>query len=193
MSRKLKLTDILVTIVIAIVFGIIYKFWGPVYDFVKPLGLHIDQLVYGMWFIAAPVAFLVLRKPGVALLAEVAAASGEFLVGSEWGLQTLVAGVVQGLFAELIFMAFRYKRFNMGITILAAIASAIGSIIMDFSYGYIDDLALWNLALYLIARIIGSILIAGVFAFYLVRALEATGVTNVVRPIDPKDFDELYQ
>lgn len=74
-SKGLKLTDILVTIVIAVVFGLIYKIWGPAYDLMKPLGLHAEQLMYGMWFMAGTFAYLIIRKPGVAILAEVAAAT----------------------------------------------------------------------------------------------------------------------
>ena len=98
-SKKLRLSDILVTIVIAIVFGAVYKLWSPVYYAVKPFGLQLDQLVYGMYFIASTVAYLIVRKPGVALIAEVGAASAEFVTGSEWGLTVLMSGILQGLFA----------------------------------------------------------------------------------------------
>jgi energy-coupling factor transport system permease protein len=190
-SKQLKLADILTTIVIAIVFGIVYKLWGPFYYFVKPFGLHLDQLIYGMWFIAAIVAFLIIRKPGVALLAEVAAASGEFIVGSEWGLEVLLYGFLQGLFAEAVFAIFRYKRFNVFVASLAAISSTLASLIMDFYKGYIDELALWNLMLFIGARFVGAILIAGIFAYYLVKALEATGVTQLVRPASTEDYEAL--
>ncbi|NBI28508.1 ECF transporter S component [Chengkuizengella marina] len=190
-NKGLKLTDILVTIVIAIVFGIVYKLWTPVYYAVKPFGLHFDQLIYGMWFIAATVAFLIIRKPGVALIAEIAAASGEFIVGSEWGLEVLIYGVLQGLFAEFVFAAVRYKRYDILIASLAAIASAIASLLFDYYKGYLDDLVAWNLLLYIVARVVGSIAIAGVFAYYLVKALEATGVTNLVRPASKEDYDAL--
>ncbi|MBH8596489.1 ECF transporter S component [Thermoactinomyces sp. CICC 10523] len=191
MKKGLKLTDILVTIVISIVFGIIYKVWGPLYYAIKPFGLHLDQFIYGMWFIAANVAYLIIRKPGVALLAEIAASSGEFIMGSEWGLEVLLYGVVQGLFAELVFAAFRYKRFGLIVLSLAAAAAAVGSLIMDQYKGYIGDLALWNLVLYIVVRLIGAIVISGVFGHYLVKALEATGVTNLVRPASQKDYDAL--
>ncbi|MGG3739433.1 ECF transporter S component [Aeribacillus pallidus] len=190
-SKQLKLADILTTIVIAIVFGIVYKLWGPFYYFVKPFGLHLDQLIYGMWFIAAIVAFLIIRKPGVALLAEVAAASGEFIVGSEWGLEVLLYGFLQGLFAEAVFAIFRYKRFNVFVASLAAISSTLASLIMDFYKGYIDELALWNLMLFIGARFVGAILIAGIFAYCLVKALEATGVTQLVRPAPTEDYEAL--
>ncbi len=192
MTKKgLKLTDILVTIVISIAFGIVYILWGPLYYTLTPLGLHLDQLVYGMWFIAGPAAYLIIRKPGVALLAEIAAASGEFLLGSPWGLSVLLYGVVQGLFAELVFMSVRYKKFNLPIAIIAAIASCIGSMIMDIAFGEITSLAIWNLSLLTIARLIGSIFFAGIVAYYLVKVLEATGVTNLVRPASNKEYAAL--
>ncbi|MCA1053876.1 ECF transporter S component [Rossellomorea aquimaris] len=188
---KLKLTDVLVTVIISIGFGVIYKMWGPLYNMLKPLGIHADQLIYGMWFMAATVAFLIIRKPGVALLAEIAASSGEFLMGSEWGLEVLLFGVVQGLFAEAVFFATGYKKNSMTIISIAAVMSAIGSILMDFYKGYIGDLATWNLVLFLCARLIGAVLISGVGAFYLVKALEQTGVTNLVRPADKEDYEVL--
>lgn len=188
---KLRLTDILVTVVISIGFGVIYKIWGPLYNMIKPFGLHADQLIYGMWFMAATVAFLIIRKPGVALLAEIAASSGEFLMGSEWGLEVLLFGIIQGLFAEIVFFVTGYKRSSLIIICLAAVMSAIGSILMDMYKGYIGDLAVWNLVLFLGARLLGSVLIAGVGAFYLVKALEQTGVTNLVRPADKEDYEAL--
>ncbi len=191
MNKGLKLTDILVTVVIAIAFGIVYKLWGPLYYAVKPLGLHADQLIYGMWFIAATVAFLIIRKPGVALLAETAAASGEFLMGSEFGLTVLLYGVVQGLFAELVLAAFRYKRFDLFVVCLAGLGAGLGSLIMDFAYGEVGDLAAWNLTLFIVARFVGAVLFTGFLAYYLVKALEATGVTNLVRPATKEDFDAL--
>lgn len=191
MGKALKLTDILVTIMIALIFGVIYKLWGPVYGFVSIFGLHMEQLVYGMWFIAATVAFLIIRKPGVALLAEVAAAHGEFIFGGEWGVATLLYGFGQGLAVELIFAIFLYKRFDKLTVSLAAVAAAIVSLVIDSYYGYIGDLAMWNLALLIGFRIIGSILIAGIFAFLLVQALEKTKVTNLIRPSSRSDYKAL--
>jgi energy-coupling factor transport system permease protein len=190
-TKGLKLADILTTIVISVVFGIIYKVWGPLYYFVKPFGFHLDQLIYGMWFIAASVAYLLIRKPGVALLAEIAASSGELIMGSEWGLEVLIYGVVQGLLAEVVFAVFRYKRFDVLVVSLGAIGATIGSLVMDFYKGYIEALAPWNLALFLIARFVGAVAIAGFFAVSLVKALEKTGVTQMLRPSSKEDYDAL--
>lgn len=191
MRKGLKLTDILVTIAISITFGIVYKVWSPFYYLLKPLGLHIDQLIYGMWFIAPTVAFLIIRKPGVALLAEVASASGEFITGSEWGLEVLLYGVVQGILAELVFLLVRYKKFDMYVASASAVSAAMGSLLMDVLKGHIHELSSWNLGLLIGARLFGAVAIAGVFACFLVKTLELTGVTQLVRPISEKEYDEL--
>ncbi|MFC4599817.1 ECF transporter S component [Cohnella hongkongensis] len=192
-SRGLKLTDILVTIVIAVVFGIIYKIWGPMYDVFKPLGLHAEQLSYGMWFLAGTFAFLVIRKPGVAVLAEVAAASVSALLGSEWGISTLWYGLLQGLGAEIVFAIFLYRSFSVWVASLAAIGAAAGSLVLDFGYSYIEQLTAWSYALFIGLRLIGSVVIAGLFAYSLAKALELTGVTKVLRPASKQDFDALHR
>jgi energy-coupling factor transport system permease protein len=191
--KRLKLSDILITIVIALVFGIIYKLWGPVYTIFKPFGLHVGDVIYGMWFIAGTAAILLLRKPGVALLAETAAASGEFLVGSEYGLSVLLYGIVQGLGTELMFALFGYKRYTAFVAALGGIAAAVGSLVMDAAYGYVMDLALWNLLLLIGARLLGGFLIAGILAYFLVEALEKTGVTTLIRPASDEDYKALDQ
>ncbi|MHA7964309.1 ECF transporter S component [Paenibacillus sp. CAU 1782] len=190
-KKGLTLTDVLVTIVIAVVLGVIYKLWGPMYDVVKPFGTHAEQTIYGMWFIAGTLAFLIIRKPGVAILAEVAAATVSALLGSEWGIATLFYGLAQGAGAELFFALFAYRRSGVIVTSLAAIGAAAASLILDVSYGYIEYLSPWNLTLLIVLRLLGSIVIAGLFAYALSKALEKTGVTNLLRPVSKKDYDAL--
>jgi energy-coupling factor transport system substrate-specific component len=79
----------------------------------------------------------------------------------------------------------------MAVPSVAAIASMVASLIMDIYKGYIEDLAFWNLSLLIGARLIGSVLIAGVFAHYLVKALESTGVADFLRPVSQKDYESL--
>jgi energy-coupling factor transport system substrate-specific component len=190
-SKGLKLVDILVTIVIAIVFGIVYKLWGPAYSLLKFTGLQLEELMYGMWFIAGTVAFLLIRKPGVALLAEVAAASGELLIGSEFGIEALTYGILQGIGIELVFALFGYRKASVGVACLAGLGAAAGSLIMDMTKGYLVDLQTWNLMLYIGFRALGSVIITGIFAYVLVKALEATGVTQLVRPVSSEDYKSL--
>ncbi|WP_059105738.1 ECF transporter S component [Shouchella shacheensis] len=189
--NRLTLTDVMVTIMIAVVFAIVYRLWTPVMDIFSLVGLQGEQLLYGMWFIAATIAMLIIRKPGVAILAETAAASGEFFAGAPYGPMLLLYGLAQGLGTEAAFALFRYQRFTVTVAILGAIGASVASLGLDYYYAYLGDLSTWNLTLRIVFRTVGSIAIAGIFAYLLVRALEKTGVTTMIRPASKNDYDLL--
>lgn len=189
--RGLKLSDLLVTVLVSVVLGVVYHFWSSVYNLFSPLFLEANEIVYGMWFIAPTLVFLLIRKPGVALIAEVAAAHVEILFGSEWGIQLVMYSVLQGLGAELVFAAFRYRKFSGSVAALAGIGAAIGSIIPDIYYGYVQDYETWLLIAKYAMRVVSSALIAGYLAYGLAKAVEATGVTSLLRPVESKDYAAL--
>lgn len=188
----LKFTDILVTIMIAIVFGVIFKLWDSVHGVMSPLFFQADELVYGMWFMAGPFAYLLIRKPGVALLASLAAANVSALLGSAWGLWTIVYGFAQGLGPELVFMAARYRKSGLALAGIAGIFAGIGSFIVDVYYGY-ANYEFWLLIIKYGLRTISAFVFCGIFAYYLVKALEATGVTKLIRPVTKEDMDALNE
>lgn len=191
MKKGLRLADVLVTLLVSIVFGVIYYLWTPMYYVVQPLGFQLDQLIQGVWFMAAVVAFLLIRKPGVGLLAELAAGVFSAYLGSTWGWAVIFYGLLQGLFAELIFLLFRYRRYDLAVAILAGVTSAVASLLVDYQQGYITDLAVWNLSLMVGARLLSGAVLAGVLSYGLVKALEATGVTNLLRPSSAEDMESL--
>jgi ABC-type thiamin/hydroxymethylpyrimidine transport system permease subunit len=61
-------------------FPIIYNIWNFVYKAFQVSGLHIEEITYGAWFMAAVVAYLIIPKAGIALLAEFAAGAGETII-----------------------------------------------------------------------------------------------------------------
>ena len=176
----LTLTDILITVVIALVFAVIYSLWDGIYTILQPFGLHLNELVYGMWFIAAIVAYLVIRKPGVALIAEFAAASGETIVLLQFDISLIMYGLIQGLACELIFMFFRYKSTSLMVAVLAGIAAALSTLPLDWYYGYLGMLETWNVVLMFSFRILSGALVAGWLGHLLYKALKETGVLKFV-------------
>lgn len=191
-NKGLKLSDVLVTVFLSLALGVVYHFWGSVYRLLSPLFFQADELVYGVWFLAAILAFLLIRKPGVAFIAEVAAAHVEILFGSEWGFQLLLYSVVQGLAAEAIFALFRYRSYSAAVAGMAGLASAIGSFGVDVYYGYVLDYTPWMIAFKYILRGISGIIFAGFLGFALAKSLEATGVTQLLRPVTAKDMESLH-
>lgn len=178
--KGLTLTDVLITVVIALVFSFVYSIWGGVYTALEPLGLHLNQLLYGMWFIAAVVAYLVIRKPGVALIAEFAAASGETIVMLQFDVMLIVYGLIQGLACEIVFAIVKYKSTSLMVAVIAGISAALATFPLDWYYGYLSQLATWNLLLMFGFRVLSGALIAGWLAHLLYRALKETGVLKLV-------------
>lgn len=186
--KGLKFSDVLITIMVGVVFGIIMKFWDDLYSVVKPILPLGRQLLYGMWFMVAPFAYLLIRKKGVALLASLAAASLSAFIGH--GFEVLMYGLVQGLAAEFLFASFRYRRFDILVAGLAGMASCFGGFFLDLVYGY-ANLELWAITTKYGLRFISAFIFTGFFAYWIVSALEATGVTNLIRPVAKEDYDNL--
>lgn len=188
-KNRLRLTDMIVTILISVVFAVVYRLWTPITDLVSLPGLQADQLLYGMWFIAGTIAALLIKKPGVALLAETAAASGEFFAGSPYGPLLLLYGALQGLGIELAFALFKYRVYTVWTASLGAVFASLASLGLDYFNAYLSDLTTWNITLRIVFRTLGSIVIAGFLASVLVRALEKTGVSTLLRPVSQADYD----
>ncbi len=110
-----KLKEIILTAMICIVFGVAYL--AAVYlasmiaAALTPAGLSPlgNELVFGVWFMAATLTGYILQKPGAALIAEVTASVIEVLLGNWFGPIVIVSGLIQGAGAELVFAAHGYK------------------------------------------------------------------------------------
>lgn len=186
--RRLRFTDLLITIMVGVVFGVIMKFWDDMYSVIKPIMPVGRQLLYGMWFMVGPFAMLLIRRPGVALIASIAGASLSAFIGHGFGV--LMYGLFQGLAAEVVFAGFRYNRFGIIVAGLAGVASCLASFGLDLLYGY-AALETWALIVKYGLRVVSAFIFTGVFAYLVVRALEATGVTNSIRPVPKEEYDSL--
>jgi energy-coupling factor transport system substrate-specific component len=89
-----------------------------------------------VWLLPAVLAPLIIRKPGAALFAEMVAAGVSALIGSVWGVDTLLSGFVQGAAAELIFAFTLYRLFSFPVLAAAAVASAAAAWIHDWVLYY---------------------------------------------------------
>lgn len=183
-SARWRVVDIVVASVVGVASGIVFLLWNLAYRgpsaLLEPLLPGLQGLLDGPWLFAGVLGALIIRKPGAAIYTEVVAAavSAVTLFGNTWGtFLTLEAGLVQGLGAELIFLAFFYRRWTLPVAVLAGVGAALA--------GGINNLLLWYAGadltfaiVYLVSAAVSGAVIAGVLPWLLVRGLARTGALD---------------
>lgn len=138
MASKWSVQDVVLLAFLAFLFGGVFMGAGFLHAILSailtPLGLapFSNEILFGLWTMAAPMAGVLIPKKGSSLLGEVLAALAEMLYGSYFGPGVLLSGFIQGLGTELGFMATRYKRFDT----LPLVYGGIGTVILSFGYEF---------------------------------------------------------
>lgn len=135
MGIKMKLKDILMIAITAVLFGVVYL--GATYagtaltSLLTPMGLGVFgyEPFYGIWFMAAVFATYVIQKPGVGIIAEMLAALLEVLMGNYFGPIVFISGFIQGVGSEIGFAVFKYKKYSLKSTLLSATGCTVLSFI----------------------------------------------------------------
>lgn len=189
-----RVVDIVVAALIAIAGGVIFWAWdqgaalvsGPMTAVYPPA----TGLIAGGWMIPAVLGMLIVRRPGAALFCETVAATGELIMGSQYGATVLISGILQGLGAELVFFLlvygnFRFKSFlHQKYNLIAALLAGAGA---GLFCGLNDSFLPWgwNIAYepadklaYIVFCTISGAVIAGALSWFATRGLARTGVLS---------------
>jgi len=177
-----RVVDIVTAAVVAVASGLVFMLWDvvgvPWLVSMDALTPGLGGLASGPWFIGGLLGAIIVRKPGAALFVEVVGAIVEMLLGSQFSITAVYAGLLQGLAAELVFAVFAYRRFGLGVSVLAGIASAAGF----FVFGLLNDgnaeKGLEYLAIYGGALVVSGAVLAGALSWLAVRALARTGALS---------------
>jgi energy-coupling factor transport system permease protein len=177
--NRWRVVDIVVASVIGVASGVIFLVWNvasePVTGPLKALLPGLQALGGGFWLFAGPLTALIIRKPGAAMFGELVAACVSVLFGGgSWGVTVLVSGLIQGLGAEVVFLAFRYRVWKVGVAVLAGIGAGLAMAINDLIAWYAGADTLFTVV-YVIAAMISGALIAGLLSWIAVRGLAETG------------------
>ncbi len=177
-SLRWRVVDIVVASVLAVAAGLVFVIWNVASN---PIGTPLGALLPGLqalagggWLFAGVLTALVIRKPGAALYGELVAAVVSALVGNQWGVLTIESGLVQGVAAELVFAILLYRRWNLGVAILAGAAAGLALAINDRFLWYPDATSAF-FAVYTVSAIISGAVIAGALSWFVVRGLAKTG------------------
>lgn len=176
-----RLTDVILLALLAFLFGGVFMGAGYLYVVLElaltPSGnaAFANELLFGLWVMAAPMIGMLLRKRWSALLGEVLAALAEMLMGSHFGVGVLISGLVQGFGSELGFWATRYRRYDICSLTLGAIATTLLSYLYEYfklgyqAYGLGRNLALLGI------RFVSVYLFGVVVVLLVLRLLKRSG------------------
>jgi energy-coupling factor transport system permease protein len=178
-----RVVDIVVAALISIAGGVIFWAWDQMALVATPMSAGyppLSGLIAGGWMIPAVLGMLIVRKPGAAIFCETVAATSELIMGSQYGTTVLISGLLQGLGAELIFLAFMYKKFNLPVSLPAGAGAGLFCGLNDsfLPWG-------WNIAFepvdklaYIVFCTISGAVIAGALSWVATRGLAKTGVLS---------------
>ncbi len=180
-NARWRVVDIVVASVLGVAVGLVYFAWNQIYNPVSaPLEAALpglQALVYGVWLIGGVLGGLVIRKPGAAIYVSIVAATVSALLGAQWALLTLESGLVQGLGAELVFLAFLYSHWRLGVAILAGALSGLALGINDLVLWYVGATPTFAL-IYTISAIVSGAVLAGVGSWLITKGLAKTGALS---------------
>ena len=177
-----RVVDIIVASILAVACGLVFVFWNSVgyawFMAMDALTPGLGGVAAGIWLAGGVIGALVIRKPGAALYVETLAATVSAVFGSQWGPETLYAGLAQGLGVEIVFAIFLYRRFSLTVAVLGGIGAALGAFVLElFTSANIAKSLEFNL-IYLSCLIVSGAVLAGALSFFAVKALAKTGALD---------------
>lgn len=179
-----RLLDIVVAAALAVAFGAVFLAWNGIYDLAKPLFVVLpaaQALLYGIWLLPGVLVGLIVRRPGAALFGGIVSAAVSVVLGSPYGADALVSGLIQGAGAELGFALLLYRSWGLPAAVLAGALAGAAAAVHDLVI-YYAGVGIDYQAVYLVATVISGAVIAGIGAWLLVRALAARGVLSGFAP-----------
>lgn len=177
-SLRWRPRDIVLASVVGVVAGGLFALWNIAHlPLLEPLGAFLpgfQALGHGVWLMGGLLTALIVRRPGAALYGEILAATVSALIGSQWGVITLLYGVVQGLGAELIFALFAYRLWNLVGALIAGAGAGVAMAALDLAL-YYAGAGTNFFVIYAISSVVSGVLIAGLGSWAITRGLIRAG------------------
>ena len=132
-SKRYTALDLAYLGVVAAISGIIFALTWNVYYLGKAIGGPVVARIvsYGLWFIGAPLAASLIRKPLSAFLGETLGALVETIIPTYGGFTNIIYGVAQGAASELAYAIFKYKKFGVPQAALAGALAGFPCVALD--------------------------------------------------------------
>ncbi len=125
MDRKLTIKEIVIVAMIAAVIGVIFTLmdfaYMPLSSF---LGVVFMELTFGIYLLSGALPMYLVRKPGIAIFGGLVTAGVNLLLGSPYGLQLVLAGLLQAVGIEIGYAILGKYEGNMKNMVVGAVLGA---------------------------------------------------------------------
>ena len=184
MNNKWKTREVVIVAIIAAVIGVIYTLMDYAYmPLSAVLGPIFMELTFGIYLLSAALPMYIVRKPGFALFGALVTAAVNILLCSAYGIQVVLAGVLQAAGVELVYVLFKYKP-NLLCLVLSGIAASLFVFVRDYLvFGYsalpVGTVIAMLAVRFVSAAVIGVLLVKGIRA-----GLAKAGVMKNFKPVE---------
>lgn len=125
MDRKMKTKEIVIVAMVGAVIGVIYTLLDYAYMPLSALlGTIFMELTFGIYLLSASLPMYLVRKPGAAVFGALVTAGVNLLLGSPYGLQLILAGVLQAIGIEIGYALFGKYEGNLKNMVIGAVLGA---------------------------------------------------------------------
>lgn len=177
MEKKFSTKEVVIVAMVAAVVGVIYTLLDYAYMPLSALlGTVFMELTFGIYLLSASLPMYLVRKPGFAIFGGLVTAGVNLLLGSPYGLQLVLAGLLQAIGMEIAYAIGKYDA-SMKTMVIGSILSAVLVLCRDgyfwgtpWAYGTTVAIGVVVVRL-LSATVIGILLVKAITA-----ALDKTGV-----------------
>jgi len=176
-NSKLTVKEIVIIAVTAAVIGVIYTLLDYAYmPLSAVLGQVFMEITFGVYLLSAALPMYMLRKPGAAVFGALVTAGVNLLLGSPYGIQLVLAGLLQAAGVEIGYRAGEKYKGSMLNILLGAVLGAL--LVFGRDCVFFGTLSLGTpvwLGI-LIVRLLSAVIIGTILVKYITAALVKAGV-----------------
>lgn len=177
-----KTKEIVVVAMIAAVIGVLYTvmdyLYMPLYGLLGPIFM---ELTFGIYLLSAALPAYIVRKPGVAIFGALVTAGVNLLLGSSYGIQVVLAGLLQATGMEVGYYIGGNHKGNIANMAFGGILASLCVFARDYIvFGY-STLSATVVMGMLAVRVVSAVVIGSLLTQGIAKGLMKTGVLKGFR------------
>lgn len=175
---KWKTKEVVVVAMVGAVIGVIFTLMDFIYmPLSSVLGVVFMEVAFGIYMLSPLVPMYLVRKPGAAIFGALVAALVNLLLGSPYGVQLILANLLEGIAVEIGFAAITRHRGTFANFVLNGILGALFVFCRDFIMFYAMSFQSFMIPL-LIVRVLSAVFVGWILTKLIAAALNKTGTTR---------------